>query len=74
MAKSNENWLLAAPLYVLTALLAAAGALAAYWLAHEYFDYHGNKSTVFYIAGMFAGGSIVWPLWWLYRRRYPKRQ
>ena len=72
MGKTKENWALAAPLYALTAVLAAAGGVAAYWLVHEYFGYHGNKSVVFYIAGMFVGGSVASPLWWLYRRRYPK--
>ena len=72
MAKSSENWLISGPLYLITAVLTGAGALAAYWLVHEYFGYHGNKSVVFYIGGMFAGGSIASPLWWLYRKRYPK--
>ncbi len=74
METQRENWWLAAPLYLVTAILAAAGGVAAYWVVHEYFGYHGNKSVVFYIGGMFAGGSIASPLWWIYRKRYPKAQ
>lgn len=71
-ARRKENWLLAGPLYLLTAVFALAGSLVAYWLVHEWMGYYGGKSVVFYIAGMVAGGYVVWPLWWLYRRRYPK--
>ena len=73
MTKTRENWILAAPLYALTAILSLAGAIVAYWLVHEVVGYHGGKSAVFYIGGMFIGGYVAWPLWWLYRRRYPKK-
>ena len=61
-------------LYVLTAIAAMAGALVVYWLVHEVVGYSGNKNSIFYIGGMFVGGYMVWPLWWLYRRRYPKQE
>ena len=70
--KTKENLALKLPLMALSGIAIAAGALAAYWLVHEYFDYHGNKSVTFYIGGMFAGYAVTAPLWWLYRRRYPK--
>ncbi len=62
------KWLL----YLVSAICAVAGALAAYWLVHEWFGYYGNKSTIFYIGGGVAGYYISEPLWWLYRKRYPK--
>lgn len=68
----RENWLIAAPLYALTGILAMVGALIAYWFVHEIVGYHGGKSVVFYIGGMVMGGYVAMPLWWLYRRRYPK--
>lgn len=61
-------------LYALTGVAAMAGALVAYWLVHEVFGYFGGKSVVFYIAGMFLGGYLVWPLWWLYRRSTSQQQ
>jgi hypothetical protein len=71
-ARRRGNWLVAAPLYALTGVLAMAGALIAYWLVHEVMGYYGGKSVVFYVGGMVAGAYVAWPLWWLYRRRYPK--
>lgn len=70
--KTRENWALYIPMWILTAALIVAGALAAYWLTHIYFGYYGNKSAVFYIGGAFAGYSAAEPLWKLYRKRYPK--
>ena len=64
----GESSFFAAPLYFLTAVFAMLGAVVAYYLVHEVMNYHGGKSVVFYIGGMFAGGYVVWPLWWLYRR------
>ena len=68
----REAWAIAGPLYLLTGICAMAGALVAYWLVHEVVGYHGGKSVVFYIAGMVAGGSVLTPVWSLYRRHYPK--
>lgn len=70
--KRRENWILYLPLWIASAIFAIGGALVAYWIVHEYFGYHGNKSTVFYIGGGLAGYMLVEPLWILYRRRHPK--
>jgi len=58
-------------LYVLTGIAAMAGALVAYWFVHEVMGYYGRRSVTFYIAGMFAGGSLIKPLWMLHDRRNP---
>lgn len=70
--KTRENWLIAGPLYVLTAIFAILGALAGYWVVHEWMGYDGGKSVMFYLGGGFAGAYLAWPLWWLYRKNYPK--
>ena len=61
-------------LYLISGICASAGALIAYWIVHEWFGYYGNKSTVFYIGGGVAGYMVSEPLWWLYRKRYPKEE
>lgn len=66
----QENWFLAGPLYPLTAILALAVSLVAYWFVHEWLGIYGGKSTAWYIGGLVAGGYLSWPFWWLCRRRH----
>lgn len=61
-------------LIAISTIMVIVGALVAYWLVHEWFGYYGNKSTIFYIGGAFAGYSITEPLWWMYRKKYPKEE
>lgn len=68
----KEPTLLKWILYLISGVFSVIGAVAAYWLVHEWFGYHGNKSTVFYIGGGLAGYMVSEPLWWFYRKRYPK--
>lgn len=71
-APVKENKPMKFMLIALSTIGVIAGALIAYWVVHEYFGYYGNKSTVFYIGGAVVGYMITEPLWWMYRKKYPK--
>jgi hypothetical protein len=70
----KEPKLLKWMLYLISGVCAVLGAVAAYGIVHVWFGYSGNKSGVFYMGGGLAGYMVSEPLWWLYRKRYPKEE
>lgn len=52
-----------------TLLTAVAG-----WLVHAVMGHMGGRPATFHIGWTFLGGSLVTPLWWLYRARRTEKE
>ena len=72
--KTKNNFLLFVPLVVLTVISCMAVSIAVMIYVSETLGYDGRRGGAFAIGGLFLGYGLVWPLWWMYRKRYPKAE